>query len=177
MLQRKIWANKKNMRANKLKRVQTCFTSSSLTSTIYHYCPLWLGNITLSNWRQTNWLTPNALERIFFVVAYKKGSKEFTVGGGSQPFGHSGARLDDTTSHPIMLHYNQARHGDRKISLISLYSYTAVQRGVILQNSNDIIGMNPLLTIGGIRPHVNKKGIFNLFNPIKGITNFSNRRM
>ena len=52
--------------------------------------------------------------------------KVFTVGG-SQLFGRSGAHLDDTTSHPPIIHFNQTTstierrgYGDHIISIGSL---------------------------------------------------------
>ena len=85
-------------------------------------------------------------------------TKVFTVGG-SQPFGRSGAHLDNTTNNPPVIHSNQATatigrwvRGDWNISLVSMESHPEVQIGRIGQSSNDSIGMNLLVTIGGNLP-------------------------
>ena len=88
-----------------------------------------------------------------------EGYKYFAVGGSSYPFGSSGACLDNTTSHQIVIHSNQAGttiarwgHGDQNIFLFSLESRTEARSGVLGRSINDGIGMNPPRTIEGTRP-------------------------
>ena len=107
-----------------------------------------------------------------------EGSKEFAIGG-SQTFGCSGSFLDDTTNQPNVTQFNQATatisiwvHFDWNISIAIMEICTEVRRGVFGRISNGKIGMNPPRTIIGISPQVTNQGILNLFNPIRGTSNF-----
>ena len=69
---------------------------------------------------------------LLLIITESLGPKIF-VAGGLQPFGISGARLVDTTSHPPVINSNQMTatidiwvHGDHIISLGSLESRTEV---------------------------------------------------
>ena len=90
--------------------------------------------------------------------------------------------MGDMTSHPPIINSNQSTdiidrqvQTDRNISLGSLESRTEVQRGGIMWSSNYVISMNPPVTTGVIIPHVTRQGSFNLFNPIRGKSDFSDR--
>ena len=73
------------------------------------------------------------MEKILLPIK-TEGPKLFTVGG-LQPFGRSGALLNNTMSCPTIIISNQASnkidiwvHGDSNISLVILDSRTEVQR-------------------------------------------------
>ena len=87
----------------------------------------------------------------------------------SQPFGCSGARLDNTTGCKRIINSNQItytidRQGNfyRKTSLVSMESCTEVQRGRFGQSSDVGIRMNLQGTIGSNFPQVTRKGGFNV---------------
>ena len=68
----------------------------------------------------------DGVEKILLSII-TEGYKEFAAVGGSKPFGSSGAYLDDTMTHSIVICSNQASaiisiwvHVDQNISLVSL---------------------------------------------------------
>ena len=115
------------------------------------------------------------------MLIITEGTKLFAVGG-LQHFRRSGAHLNDMTSHPTIINFNQSTattdkwgHSDLNIYPGSLESRTEVKRGEILQNGNDSISMKPPRTIGGIIPQVTGQDGFNLFVPIRGASDLSDR--
>ena len=101
---------------------------------------------------------------ILRIITKSSWPKLFAVGG-LQPFRRSEAHLDDTTSHPPVIHSDQMTdnsdrqgHGYRNISLGSLDSRTGAQIGGFDRISNSAIRNNPLGTIISNCPHVTRKG-------------------
>ena len=111
---------------------------------------------------------------LLLIAEHLDRPKVFVVGG-SQQFWRSGAFLDDTMSHPPMIHSDQAtatvdrqEHGDRNISLVIMESRNEAQRGYFGRISNNITMMNPPVTIGSNYLQVTRPGIFDLFDSIRG---------
>ena len=93
------------------------------------------------------------------------GTKVFMVGG-SKPFGCSGVCLENTTSHPPVIHFCQTTtnierwvHSDWNIYIGILDISTEVQKGGFRRSSDDVIGMKPPVTIGSNWLHITRQGI------------------
>ena len=116
---------------------------------------------------------------LLLIITESSSPKVFTVGV-SQPFGRYRAGFVNTTSHPPIIHSDQSIstiyicvHGDRNFSLGILDSRTEVVKVGFRRNTDDGIGLNPLVTIGSNWSQVTSQGIFNL--SFQGGSYFSNR--